>query len=320
VLRGDPAAGGQIDALSHTVGIVGPDAWCVDPQGVMYFFGDGVFYRLAPNSAPEPISRGRMDRTFAAIDTALNTINLMWDELLHGVHIYVTPLTTGASTHFWWDVRTDSFWKEVYPNAVGPTATLVFQSPTSTARADLLGGQDGYVREISATAKTDDGTTILSRVKFAPTTPGDVHQNSRISRITTVLESTSDPVRVSLYAAQSPEEVVAATTPAWSYMVTPQVRYSIPRIQGNSLLLEMKNDSFSTAWVTGTNYVVGSQVVASDGLPYVSLTVHTSTTGGSHPTPPGNTTDWVVTTFRTWALESANVVLDLTGRTRHGRI
>jgi hypothetical protein len=98
------------------------------------------------------------------------------------------------------------------------------------------------------------------------------------------------------------------------------VRYSIPRIQGNSLLLEMKNDSFSTAWVTGTNYVVGSQVVASDGLPYVSLTVHTSTTGGSHPTPPGNTTDWVVTTFRTWALESANVVLDLTGRTRHGRI
>jgi hypothetical protein len=320
IMRGDPADGGRIDNISQQVGIAGPDAFAFDPNSVLYFFGSGVLWRMTPQGQVEPLSRGRMDKTFGSIDFSANTMRLLWDDILHGLHIYVTPTVSGTSTHYWWDARTDSFWLDHYPDACGPTATLFFDSNALNDRTLLLGGQDGYVRKISATAKTDDGTTILSRVKFAPITPGSVHQNARLNRVITVLESSSDPVTMRIFAAQSPEEVVAATTPAWSYPVSAVNRYSIPRVAGNSLLFELKNDSFSALWATGTVYAVGAQVVASDGNPYVALTAHTSTTGGAHPTPPGNTTDWVLSSFRTWAVESVSAAIDLTGRTRHGRL
>jgi hypothetical protein len=331
LMRGDPASGGRIDAISRSIGIIGPDAWCLDPQGNMYFFGGGVFYRMGPvgqstmysktlGNMPEGLSKGRLDKTFGAVDASNSQVLLLWDETLHGVHIYITPLNPGPATHYWWDERTDSFWREQYPDVCGPSSIFVLTSPNSAARVDLLGGQDGAVRQIDATSKTDDGTTILSRVKFAPLSPGATDQDAMLSRVTTVLDSASDPVSVRVYAAQSPEEVVAATTPAWSYMASPTFRYSTPRVRGNSLLVEVKNDSFSLPWVMGHGYNIGDQVVASDGNPYVSLTIHTSTTGGSHPTPPGNTTDWVLSSFRSWALETIATHLDIVGRTRHGRI
>jgi hypothetical protein len=322
VMRGDPADGGRVDNLSQQVGIIGPDAYAIDPTGTMYFFGNGILWRLTfgTNGGLTALSQGRLDKTFGAIDFSLNTMRLLWDDILHGLHIFVTPTISGTTTHYWWDARTDSFWRDQRPDSHGPTAVLLFDADAPNDRAILLGGQDGYVRAISATAKTDDGTTILSRVKFGPMTPGGIHQNMRVNRVTTILESSSDPVALRVFAAQSPEEVVAQTTPAWSYLVTPISRYSMPRIGGNSLLFELKNDSFSAVWATGTVYAVGAQVVASDGLPYVALTAHTSTTGGAHPTPPGNTTDWVVSVFRTWALESVSAVMDVTGRTRHGRL
>jgi hypothetical protein len=320
VMRGDPADGGRIDNISSTIGIIGPDAFAFDPSSVLYFFGDGVLWKMTPDGQITPLSRGRMDRTFGAIDFSTNTMRLLWDETAHGLHIFVTPTVAGSSRHYWWDARTDSFFPDSYPVVQGPTAVMVFDSNVPNDRAILLGGQDGYVRKEDLTTKTDDGTTIHSYVKFAPITPGGLQQNARLSRMTTILDSTSDPVTCKIYAAQSPQEVVADTTIAWAKEMSPQIRYAIPRVTGNSMLFELENNSFSATWTTGTAYAIGDQVVASDGNPYVSLTAHTSTTGGSHPTPPGNTTDWVLSSFRTWALESLSAVSELTGRTRHGRL
>lgn len=322
IMRGDPADGGRIDNVSNSTGIVGPDAFAFDPQSTLYFFGNGVLWRLTPDGQLTPLSRGRMDKTFGALDLVLYNMRLLWDKVRHGLHIFITPITSGASTHYFWDARTDSFWPEAYPNAHGPTAVLAFDANAANDQALLLGGQDGYVRKIDAASKTDDGTTILSRVKFPPMTPGSVHLNARLSRVITVLESSSDPVALRIFAAQSPEEVVAATVPVWSYQVSATNRYGMPRIAGNSLMFELKNDSFSATWATGHAYAVGDQVVAADGVPYVAKTAHTSTTGGAHPSPTGggNTTDWTASAFRTWALESVNAILETAGRTRHGRI
>jgi hypothetical protein len=322
MMRGDPADGGRIDNISSSVGIIGPDAAAYDPSSVLYFFGDGVLWRLSPQGELTPLSRGRMDKTFGAIDFATNTMRLLWDNMLHGLHIFVTPTVSGPAAHYWWDARTDSFWPEKYPDSYGPTAVLAFDADAQNDRAFLLGGQDGYVRQVDASSKTDDGVTILSRIKFGPMTPGSVHQSFRVNRVTTLLDQDSDPVSVRVYAEESPEEAVKSTTIAWSHLFSPVDRYSIPRISGNTLLLEFVNDSFSAAWATGTDYIVGSQVVASDGNPYVSLTVHTSTDSGTdlHPTPPGNTTDWVLSSFRSWALETVAVIADVTGRTKHRRI
>lgn len=320
LMRGDPADGGRIDNISQQMGILGPDSYCFGPDNTFYFFGNGVLWRMPLGGTPEPLSRGRLDKTFGAIDYLNFTVKLLWDETFHGVHIYVVPIAQGSTTHYWWDARTDGFWVDQYPVAHGPTSVLIFDADVPNDRTVLLGGWDSYIRQTDRVAKTDDGTTILSRVKFGPMTPGGIHQNARLSRVITVLESSSDPVSLRIYAAQSPEEVVAATVPAWSYIASAINRYSIPRISGNSLLFELKNDSFSTAWVTGTVYAVGAQVVAVDGNPYVCITAHTSTTGGTNPTPPGNATDWVLSAFRTWAVEGISGIMEVTGRTRHGRL
>jgi hypothetical protein len=321
IMRGDPADGGRIDNLSQQVGIVGPEAYAFDPTGVMYFFGNGVLWRMQPNSVPEPLSRGRLDRTFGAIDFATSTMRLLWNDILHGLHIFITPTVSGASTHYWWDARTDGFWPDQFPNAHGPTAVLAFDSNALNDRAILLGGQDGYVRFVDPTAKTDDGTTILSRVKTAPIQLGKEHQNAKLSRIVSRLDSSSDPVTLKVFSATSPQLAVAATTPNWAYQLSTITPYAMPRVAGNSVLFQLVNDSFSASWATGTAYAIGDQVVASDGLPYVARTAHTSTAGGSHPDPATpNTTDWALSAFRTWAIESLSAIMEVTGRTRHGRL
>jgi hypothetical protein len=259
-----------------------------------------------------------MDKTFGVIDLSLNNVVLAWDTPRHGLHIYVTPFVSGASTHYFWDARTDSFWPESYPDAHGPTAVLPFDANDPDDQALLLGGQDGYIRKIDPASKTDDGTTILSRVKFPPMTPGSVHLNARLSRVITVLESSSDPVSLRIFAAQSPEEVVAATTPAWAYGVTAVNRYSIPRVTGNSLMFELISNSTPAAWVTDHDYIIGDQVIAADTVLYISLTIHHSGAGHISPTAGGNPTDW--STGRTWALESVNAIIETSGRTRHGRL
>jgi hypothetical protein len=325
LMRGDPADGGRIDNLSQQMGILGQDSYCVDPDGTFYFFGNGVLWSMSKpqpyaKQEPKPMSRGRLDKTLNAIDYSQNTVKLLWDETFHGIHIYIVPSASGATTHYWWDARTDGFWKDQYPTTHGPVSVMIFDADAASDRTVLLGGWDSYIRQTDASSLTDDGTTILSRVKFGPITPGGVHHNCKLNRVVTRTDPATDPFLLRVYAANSPDQVVLATTPAWATTVDAVTPYAMPRITGNSLLFELINDSFSTAWVTGHVYAVGDQVVASDGLPYISLTAHTSTTGGAHPTPPGNVTDWVVSTFRRWAIEGISAILDVTGRTRHGRL
>ena len=327
LMRGDPADGGRIDNLSQQMGILGQDSYCVDPDGTLYFFGNGVLWKMSKpqpyqRQEPQPMSRGRLDKTFNAIDYSQNTVKLLWDETFHGVHIYIVPIASGATTHYWWDARTDGFWKDQYPASHGPVSVMIFDADAANDRTVLLGGWDSYIRQTDASARTDDGTTILSRVKFGPITPGGVHHNCKLNRIITRTDPGTDPFLLRVYAANSPDQVILATTPAWATTVDAVTPYAMPRITGNSLLFELMNDSFSAAWVTGHVYAVGSQVVAADGLPYICLVAHTSTNSGTdlHPTPPGNSTDWVVSTFRRWAIEGISVIMDVTGRTRHGRL
>jgi hypothetical protein len=125
-------------------------------------------------------------------------------------------------------------------------------------------------------------------------------------------------VDLRVYAAQSPELVVAATTPVWARTIATLDRYAIPRLNANTLMVELIQSTTPSAWVTGTDYIIGSQVVAADGVLYVSRTIHHSGAGHISPTAGSNPTDWSV--GRTWALESVSAILETTGRTRHGRL
>jgi len=93
VMRGDPAAGGIIDAISYSVGIVGPKAWCQGPQGEFYFLSTDGLYRLPPGATarPEPLSPGKIPEELVRLNPATHDILLEWDDEQKGVHIYLTP-------------------------------------------------------------------------------------------------------------------------------------------------------------------------------------------------------------------------------------
>jgi hypothetical protein len=208
-MRGDPAAGGAIDNISRNVGIIGPEAGVFDSSGNFYFVSLTGFYRMAGDgSAVEQLSRGKLDKVFRELNPAENLVRLVYDARWQGVHIFINTVTqpSTAPTHYWWDERTDSFWPDRYPIAVGPTAMHSFDADDPTMSAVLLGGYDGYIRAFDEDAETDDGTDITSFVRFSPLVPGQIAGSARLDDIHVVLDQQSGPVTLKLWTGDTVEE------------------------------------------------------------------------------------------------------------------
>jgi hypothetical protein len=212
LIRGDPADRGRIDNISYQTGISGPDAYAFDPNGIFYFFGSGAIWRMAAGGVPEPLSRNRMDQIFGNIDLTTTAVHLAWDNVRHGLFIFVVPSAEGSAIHYYWDERSDSFWKVILPNAQGPTTVHAFDGDDPDDTALLLGGFDGYIRFIDPTSKNDDGTAISSYVLYPPIAAGGPLRNTRFTGATAVLDTESDDVILTAYAEDTVQKTVESAT------------------------------------------------------------------------------------------------------------
>jgi hypothetical protein len=214
VLRGDPAAGGQIDNISDKIGIVGSEAWTFDTAGNFYFMGVNGLYRMDLSSfQPVLLSQNKLDTTFSDIDTAAKRIQLIFDPKWQGVHILVKSQIEqdagSEDTHYFWDARTDSFWPDQYPAAHGPVSAYRFTSDDPEENAVLFGGWDSKVRAFSDTATDDDGTVISSYCRFTPVSPGSILASSRIHDITVIMDDQSDDSIFKIFTGHSAENAEA---------------------------------------------------------------------------------------------------------------
>lgn len=93
VLRGDPAWSGQLDAISHEVGILSAKSWCEGPQGEIYFMSYDGLYMLPPSAqgTPKPLSPTKLPRDLQRLDPGSQEVLLEWSDEEQGVHIYVSP-------------------------------------------------------------------------------------------------------------------------------------------------------------------------------------------------------------------------------------
>ena len=269
VMRGDPAAGGVIDNVSYQTGIAGPYAFAWDPDGTFYFVGGGKLWKIpAGTTAPESISRGRMDNTFRTINYKNNVIRLVWDVEHQGLIILLVPLKQPDSgsepTHVFWDRRTDSFWKDQYPATAGPTVLHSFDADEPDDRAILLGGWDSYIRRIDSSQPDDDGTAIASHVWYRPILLSDMSR-VRITEIRAILGTGSDAVRLEVHASDTAENLIASTTARFTKTLgADRNRPIIKRAVGNAIGIKLVNDSASLlTWViesmTGRVTIAGRQ-------------------------------------------------------------
>lgn len=255
IMRGDPAAGGQIDNLSRQIGIVGPDAYAWDTTGNFYFFGQNGLYKLAQNSnEPICISKGRLDTTFAGVNTKENRVWLVYDAIWQGVHIFIIPTSepTTGPRHYYWDERNDSFWVDQYPATIGPTCVHLFQADDPDMRGLLMGGFDGYIRQFSDTSASDDGTAIDSFVRFSPINPGSIVASSRIEDMQLVLDEDSDDVTMKVFTGSSVEDAEDAADSGSARLkrILKGGRNSFirERIAQNAMIVQLSQNENSETW------------------------------------------------------------------------
>lgn len=210
VMRGDPAAGGALDRISDSVGVAWGDAWCKDERGNIYLWTTQGLARIPAGTYfdMELLSRYRLDDDFKSIDLATHRVRLAYDVVRQGVNIFITPLSQAATTHYWYDVRTDSFWKDVIPAAQGPTAAHTLDGDLPADRIMLMGGFDGYVRQFDDATKNDDSTTISSYV-LSPPVRFDRYHDMKLTRLTITTGSGTDSVTWSIGAGDDVAAAVA---------------------------------------------------------------------------------------------------------------
>jgi len=259
VLRGDPAFNGQIDNLSHSVGIVGGDAYCQGPNGEVVFLSRDGVYALpsGASSAPVSLSREALPRELIDIDATSFDVSLAYDIRDRGVHVYVTPVDAGGvGLHFWFDWELKSWWPYTLPSDYEPTAMLRYQSDVPNNAHVLLGGRDGFVRRYMDSNDRDESTAVTSYIQYGPfaLSPNDYNEGLA-NEITGRLAKGSGGVTWSLQVGDDQETAQGASSFAsatWSEGTNYVER---PRARGLAAVLKLTGDGQRWA-VEGATLVV----------------------------------------------------------------
>lgn len=169
-LRGDPAYGGTLDALSHTVGIVDKHAWCFGPAGEMIFLSLDGIYILPPGGDSKPISMSRevLPQELLNFDPNTTTVLLEYDVNGRGVHIFLTPDSSNDRIHWWFDWERKTFWPLTLHSNNEPTATCALQAIAIEDSGVILGGRNGTLRRFSDLAESDCGASYATYVDIGP--------------------------------------------------------------------------------------------------------------------------------------------------------
>jgi len=159
ILDGDPLFAGSIDELDATTGIYGNHAWCKDNEGNLYFFGhNGVYIMTGGRSRPKNISAGKLPNLISdwALNPASHRVVLSFDPKREGVIISKTTLADGTNLNYWYSIKTQGFYPEVYPEEAAIISSYNYESHVPSNREFLIGSFDGYLRYFLNTAKDDD--------------------------------------------------------------------------------------------------------------------------------------------------------------------
>lgn len=241
--RGDPNLNGaQMDAIAK-LGILDKAAWCQTPNGYWIAMTTDGLYRIPPaaDATPEPMSRNKLPQELVGISTSLNDVQVLYDKDYNGVHIYVTPLDVGATTHWFYGLETDSFEPMIFATSDhDPTASCEFSMPGETPTV-FLGCRDGYVRRFSDAAETDDGETMVSNELIGPIMlGGNGYSEGMIREVIGQLASASGTVTLKIRTGTSIESAYQATSRVIYTMRAGKGRTWRPNLRGNACFLELE--------------------------------------------------------------------------------
>jgi len=208
-MAGDPMAGGKLDLITDKIGMAWGRPFCRDQRGTMFFFSTGArIYQMQWGGKPEEISEG-INPEIKATDLNTSIVRMVHDDDRDGFHVFITPLTAGAAEHWFYDQRSNGWFKDVYAsNDFNPVSCLRYLGDNE--RFTLIGGEDGYVRYTDDTAYTDDGTNTTSYVVLGPFMSDGAHYPHLITEIQGILDSSSTGILYEILSGDSPDAALAS--------------------------------------------------------------------------------------------------------------
>lgn len=252
--NGDPLAGGQIDLVSSTIGMCFGSPWCMGPDGTIYFVSNKLgVYAMLPGSSPPTRMSQPIEQLLYDIDTGSNIIRLAWDDLFQGFHLYVTPTASAqATTHLFWEQRSGAWWQDAFAvNNHNPLCCVTVDGNLPTDRRALIGSWDGYVRTMTPTSTTDDGTAIASSVVIGPMLTKDM-DDVLLKDLQAIMGAASGAVSYAVYIGPTAEQALAQTPVATGTWEAGRNLNTLIRFAGHAIYVE----------ITATNYWAIEQIRA----------------------------------------------------------
>jgi len=257
IMRGDVMAGGRIDNISDTIGIVSAQAWCRGPGGELVFMTNDGSYALDPyaQAPPMPLSREMLPRELVDLNVVNRELIMAYDVRDRGVQIFIGGHSgSELPTHYWFDWGTKGFFPfelASYAQTIHSVLVDHTQAEKDGANNVLMGMRDGYIRRFARHADNDDGTAIDSYVLIGPIRLGGADLLGIIQNIVGILGVGSAKLRWAVYTGNTAEEAVrAAQNGSWSTAATKGtwkkdgVNYTdYPQVSGFDMVIRLESDS-----------------------------------------------------------------------------
>jgi len=246
VMIGDPADGGSLKNVSHSVGIVDRNAWCHGANEEIFILAPDGLYMMnpRPDFTPQPLSRDKLPQELQDVDNSLYEVNLAYDAEARGVYIFVTSKSGGETYHWWYDIIDGGFWKWTLDTDNEPRSVYRRVSDVLGDNAVLLGCNDGYIRSFNESATRDDGTAYTTYVDYGPIRlGGSNHDRGKVMSLRGALGDRSGDATLGVYVSDTNEGLVGASA-FGTYTLSSGLNYTYrPQCTGGSMKIRLTGTS-----------------------------------------------------------------------------
>jgi hypothetical protein len=285
---GDPAEGGSLDELKGAGGILGKHAWCWDDNGNLYACTTAGLIRITPGfETYENLNQETYPDfiTDLAYDESLYRLTMGYDSDNKGIIISRVTLADATTTLWWYDFRTQGLFPWSTNNNCGIFSMFSYESGDADYRKLVLGCNDGFLRYLDSSSKSDDAgisgdVAIDSYVTLGPIKLSDRSDGvGKLGNVSCVLagggsgssQSDSDDVAVSIWTGDTGEQVieklVANSTPqvGKTFSGPGRIRgqYITKFVRGNYAGIRIGNSTIDESWamekITGVVKRTGRQ-------------------------------------------------------------
>ncbi len=249
VLVGDPMQGGVLDNISRQIGIGSRTAFCRTPDGGIVFLSrDGLYYISPATQSPVAISVDKLPRDFLnLVQNTDNNVMMEYDVRDYGIHIFITPTTSGPATHWWYDWITKAFVPVTLQSNHDPFS-IVFQAKGNNV---ILGSRDGYLRRFDSAASDDDGFQFNSHILYGPFRLGGLTRNGNLAELQIVLDDNSGDVDWDVFVGDSAEDAFSSASFDSGTVSAGRNGAFRPRTGGHTAYLRLKNNT-NKRWAVET--------------------------------------------------------------------